>query len=253
MDPSLQRLEPFWYPVMPSGEVLERVERLTTVVFDKTDTLTQGRPALTQVVPLAAHSEAQVLQLAASLEHGSEHPLAAAVLEAAKSAHQELLPARHFAAGAGEGVQAEVNGQFLWLGNRALARRFVPQLSAVAEHRLQQLEAAGNTVMLLGQGDAVLGLLAAADSVRPEARQVVERLQRSGIRVVMLSGDNRSTAESIAAQVGIREVIAEVHPAEKAATIRALRRCERSARTCSGHFSTTPWGCRSPPSAGSTR
>jgi Cu+-exporting ATPase len=206
-----------------SGEVLERVERLTTVVFDKTGTLTQGRPALSQVVPLAALSEAQVLQLAASLEHGSEHPLAAAVLEAAAAAGVELLPARQFEAGAGEGVQALVHGQSLWLGNRALAGRFMPQLSAEAERQLQQLEAAGNTVMLLGQGASILGLLAVADSVRPEARHVVERLRRRGIRVVMLSGDNRSTAESIAALVGIQEVIAEVHPADKAATIRALQ------------------------------
>ena len=206
-----------------SGEVLERVERLTTVVFDKTGTLTQGKPSLTQLVPLAALSQAQVLQLAASLEHGSEHPLATAVLEAAAAAGLALLPARRFQAGAGEGVQAVVNGQSLWLGNRALAEHFLDRLSAVVESQLRQLEAAGNTVMLLGQGDAVLGLLSVADTLRPEARQVVERLRRRGIRVVMLSGDNRRTAEAIAARVGIREVIAEVHPAEKAATIRALQ------------------------------
>jgi len=206
-----------------SGEVLERVERLTTVVFDKTGTLTQGRPTLSQVLPLADLSEAQLLQLAASLEHGSEHPLAAAILQAASAAGLQLLPARQFLAGAGEGVQAVVNGQSLWLGNRALASRFLPALSAVAERQLQQLEAAGNTVMLLGQGAFVLGLLAVADRVRPEARQVVEALKRRGIRVVMLSGDNRSTAGSIAALVGIREVIAEVLPADKAATIRSLQ------------------------------
>jgi Cu+-exporting ATPase len=99
----------------------------------------------------------------------------------------------------------------------------VPQLAEAVQRPLQQLEAAGNTVMLLGQGDTVLGLLAVADTVRPEAAQAVELLQRRGIQVVMLSGDNRSTAQAIAAQVGITEVIAEVRPADKASTIRALQ------------------------------
>ncbi|MEY4352183.1 MAG: hypothetical protein RLZZ609_424 [Cyanobacteriota bacterium] len=206
-----------------SGEVLERVERLTTVVFDKTGTLTRGKPALTLVEPLGAANRDQVLQLAASLEHGSEHPLAAAVLNAAAERGLELLPVTQFQAQVGEGVQARVEGQSLWLGNRTLAARMVPQLAEAVQRPLQQLEAAGNTVMLLGQGDTVLGLLAVADTVRPEAAQAVELLQRRGIQVVMLSGDNRTTAQAIAAQVGITEVIAEVRPADKASTIRALQ------------------------------
>ena len=206
-----------------SGEVLERVEQLTTVVFDKTGTLTRGRPALTQVVPIAGTSREQLLQWAASLEHGSEHPLAAALLEAAAATGLEVLTTHGFQAQVGEGVQAELDGRLLWLGNRAMAARFVPELGQPVEVQLQQLERAGNTVMLLGQGERVLGLLAVADTVRPEAREVVAQLQRRRIRVVMLSGDNRSTAEAIAAQVGISEVIAEVRPADKATTIRALQ------------------------------
>ena len=206
-----------------SGEVLERVEQLSTVVFDKTGTLTQGKPVLTEVVAIGSNSNAWVLQLAASLEHGSEHPLAEALLEAAAAQGLELLGSAHFEAMVGEGVQAEVAGQSLWLGNRSLALRFVPELAGAVQLSLQKLETAGNTVMLLGHGDAVLGLLAVADTVRPEARQAVELLQRRRIQVVMLSGDNRSTAQAIAAQVGIKEVIAEVRPADKAATIRALQ------------------------------
>ena len=206
-----------------SGEVLERVEQLSTVVFDKTGTLTQGKPVLTEIVAIGSNSNAWVLQLAASLEHGSEHPLAEALLEAAAAQGLELLGSAHFEAQVGEGVQAEVAGQSLWLGNRSLARRFVPELAGAVQLSIQQLETAGNTVMLLGHGDAVLGLLAVADTVRPEARQAVELLQRRRIQVVMLSGDNRSTAQAIAAQVGIKEVIAEVRPADKAATIRALQ------------------------------
>ena len=206
-----------------SGEVLERAERLTTVVFDKTGTLTRGKPALTEVLVFGEHSRQQVLQLAASLEHGSEHPLAAALLEAAAAEGLALLPAQDFQAQVGEGVQALLSGQPLWLGNRTLAGRFVAQLGEAVHGPLQQLETAGNTVMLLGQGTAVLGLLAVADTVRPEARQAVELLQRRRIQVVMLSGDNRTTAQAIAAQLGISEVIAEVRPADKAATIRTLQ------------------------------
>jgi Cu+-exporting ATPase len=193
------------------------------VVFDKTGTLTRGKPALTEVVPMAGQSRDQVLQLAASLEHGSEHPLAAALLEAARAEELDLLPTHGFQAHVGEGVQAEMEGQSLWLGNRAMAARFVPELREAVQGRLQRLESAGNTVMLLGVGERLLGLLAVADTVRPEAREVVQRLQRRRIRVVMLSGDNRGTAEAIAAQVGISEVIAEVRPADKATTIRALQ------------------------------
>ena len=206
-----------------SGEVLERVERLTTVVFDKTGTLTRGKPALTQVVPMAGQSREQVLQLAAALEHGSEHPLAAALLEAAKAEGLALLPAQDFQAKVGEGVQAVVGSQSLWLGNRVLAGHFLPQLAEAEQRSVQQLETAGNTVMLLGEGGVLLGLLAVADTVRPEAKEAVALLRRRRIQVVMLSGDNRSTAQAIAAQVGITEVIAEVRPADKAATIRTLQ------------------------------
>ena len=206
-----------------SGEVLERVERLTTVVFDKTGTLTLGKPVLTEVVTLGPATREQVLQRAAALEYGSEHPLAAAVLNAAAEQELQLLPATEFEALVGEGVQAVVDGQTLWLGNRRMASRFVPQLSEAMQRPLQQLEAAGNTVTLLGQGAEVLGLLAVADTVRPEAKEAVALLQRRRIQVVMLSGDNRTTAQAIAAQVGITEVIAEVRPADKADTIRALQ------------------------------
>ena len=206
-----------------SGEVLERVERLTTVVFDKTGTLTRGKPVLTEVVASGRNTKAWVLQLAASLEYGSEHPLAAALLEAARAEGLALLPAQDFQAQGGEGVQAVVAGQEMWLGNRSLALRFAPELAESLQRSIQQLETAGNTVMLLGQGETVHGLIAVADSLRPEARQAVQLLQRRRIQVVMLSGDNRATAEAIAAQVGITEVIAEVRPADKAATIRALQ------------------------------
>ena len=206
-----------------SGEVLERVEKLTTVVFDKTGTLTLGQPMLTDLAPLASLSEQEVLQLAGSLEHGSEHPLAAAIAEAVAARHLELLPLEQFEAQTGEGITAREGGTTVWFGKRSLASRFLSTLPGPVEGQLAQLEAQGKTAMLLGRADQILGVIAVADTVRPEARQAVALLQRRGVRVIMLSGDNRTTAESVARQVGIEEVIAEVRPADKAGTIKALQ------------------------------
>ncbi len=206
-----------------SGEVLEQVEQLTTVVFDKTGTLTRGKPALTTVVPLGEQSRERVLQLAASLEYGSGHPLAMAVRDAAEGQGLPLMPIEDFRSLAGEGVMADVRGEPFWLGNRKLAGRFMPHLEDAVQSRLLDLEAAGMSVILLGQGRAVLALLGVADTVRPEAQQVVNALQRRHIQVVMLSGDHHTTAQAIARQLGIDEVIAEVRPDDKAATIRSLQ------------------------------
>jgi Cu+-exporting ATPase len=206
-----------------SGEVLERVEQLTTVVFDKTGTLTRGKPALTTVVPLGEQSRERVLQLAASLEYGSGHPLAMAVRDAAEGQGLTLMPIEDFRSLAGEGVMADVRGEPFWLGNGKLAGRFMPHLEDAVQSRLLDLEAAGMSVILLGQGRAVLALLGVADTVRPEAQQVVIALQRRHIQVVMLSGDHHTTAQAIARQLGIDEVIAEVRPDDKAATIRSLQ------------------------------
>ena len=210
-----------------SGEVLERVERLTTVVFDKTGTLTRGTPSLTALIPCGELTEDQLLQLAASLEHGSSHPLAGAILEAAASRQLQLLSLQAAEAVLGEGVQAqqEIGGgeRPVWLGNRRLAGRYLRQLPEPVQRHLNRLEAAGNTVMLLGRQAEVLAVLAVADSVKPEAAEAVAALQRRRIQVVLLSGDNRTTAQAIAAQVGIRDVIADVRPETKVDTIRSLQ------------------------------
>jgi Cu+-exporting ATPase len=206
-----------------SGEVLERVEKLTTVVFDKTGTLTLGKPVLTDLEPVATVSQQEVLQLAGSLEHGSEHPLAAAIADAVAMRQLELLPLEQFQAQVGEGITARLGGSAVWFGNRSLASRFLPQLPELVQGQLAELEAQGKTAMILGRGDQVLGVIAVADTVKPQARQAVDLLRRRGVRVVMLSGDNRTTAKAIAQQVGIEEVIAEVHPADKAGTIKALQ------------------------------
>ncbi len=206
-----------------SGEVLERVETLTTVVFDKTGTLTQGRPVLTDLIALPGSTEAEVLQLAGSLERGSEHPLASAIAAALADRHLDPLPIERFEARVGEGITANVAGEPVWLGNRRLASGFGAGLSAAVLEHLERLESRARTALLLGRGERVIGLIAVADTVRPEAQEAVALLRRRGIRVVMLSGDTRTTAEAIARQVGIEEVIAEVRPLDKADTIRALQ------------------------------
>lgn len=210
-----------------SGEVLERVERLTTVVFDKTGTLTSGKPVLTRLLTVSGldddSSRRRLLQLAASLEHASEHPLAVALLGAAAEQGVKLLPLTDFQAQAGEGVQAVIDNQLVWLGNRSLATRYGLQLLEPIQQSLKDLEAEGNTVVILGMGITVLGLLAVADTLRPEAREAVALLQDQRVRLIMLTGDNPTTAQAIAAQVGITEVIAGVRPSDKAASIRTLQ------------------------------
>ena len=206
-----------------SGEVLERAEKLTTVVFDKTGTLTVGKPVLTDLVSLSKQTDLEVLQIAGSLEHGSEHPLAAAVTDALAARHLKLLPFEHFEAQVGQGITAVQDGSMVWLGNRSLASRFLSTIPAMAEAAMAGLEADGKTTMLLGRGDQSLGVIAVADRLKPEAQQAVDLLRRRGIQVIMLSGDNRATAKAIAQQVGIDEVIAEVHPADKSDTIRTLQ------------------------------
>lgn len=206
-----------------SGAVLERAEQLTTVVFDKTGTLTQGRPILTDLIALPGSSEREVLQLAGSLEQGSEHPLAGAIAAAVATHGVDLLPIDQFEARVGEGLSATQGGEAVWLGNRHLAARFIGDLPEALQQQLGDLELGGRTSMLLGRATRLLGLLAVADTVRPEAEQAVAQLRRRGVRVILLSGDSRTTAEAIAAQLGISEVIAEVRPAEKAGTIKSLQ------------------------------
>jgi len=204
------------------GEVLEVAQKLTTVVFDKTGTLTRGEPNVTDIVPIGDTTEADVLTKAAALEQGSEHPLGQAILRAA--AHRGLaLPAiSGFEGLSGRGVKAEVAGESFLLGNRRLFDEMQVDISGVESH-LQKLQQEAKTVMLLGTKDKLLGLIAVADTLKPEAKEAVADLRREGIQLVLLTGDNRQTAEAIAREVGIDDVIAEVLPADKANVIRDLQ------------------------------
>lgn len=204
------------------GEVLERAEKLSTVVFDKTGTITRGEPNVTDVISFGTASENEVLKLAAAVESGSEHPLGAAIVRAARHRDISLPKATGINGIAGHGIEGSINSRKIWLGNRRLFARQGIATEAAEEH-LIRLEADGKTAMLVGVDDRLVGVIAVADTIKPEAAEAVAALQASGIKVVLLSGDNHRTAEAVARQVGIERVIAEVLPDDKVAVIRQLQ------------------------------
>ncbi len=204
------------------AEVLERAQQLTTVVFDKTGTLTRGEPNVTDIVPVAQHTEEELLRLAAAVEQGSEHPLAAAIVRAGKQRNLALPKASDFMAIAGHGARAMLEGKLALLGNRRLLRQQGIAIDQV-EDIMARLEAQGKTAMLLAYDGALLGLIAVADTLKPEAAEAVQSLRQEGIEVIMLTGDNPRTANTIARELGITRVIAEVLPGDKAQVIRDLQ------------------------------
>ena len=204
------------------GEVLERAEKLSTVVFDKTGTITRGEPNVTDVISFGTASENEVLKLAAAVESGSEHPLGAAIVRAARHRDISLPKATGINGIAGHGIEGSIDSRKIWLGNRRLFARQGIATEAAEEH-LIRLEADGKTAMLVGVDDRLVGVIAVADTIKPEAAEAVAALQASGIKVVLLSGDNHRTAEAVARQVGIERVIAEVLPDDKVAVIRQLQ------------------------------
>ncbi|SEJ04648.1 Cu+-exporting ATPase [Azotobacter beijerinckii] len=204
------------------GEILEKAEKLDTVVFDKTGTLTRGEPALTDVLPLGGFDRGQALRLAASLEVGSEHPLAEAILRGAREEGIEPARVQGFDSIPGHGVRGEIDGHTVLLGNRRLMEREGVALGD-AESELERLQADGKTAMLLAEGGRLAAIVAVADTLKHEALEAIVALRAEGIEVVMLTGDNARTAEAIGRALGIDRVIADVLPADKAKAIKALQ------------------------------
>jgi len=208
--------------LVKGGAFLEMPAKVRAIAFDKTGTLTLGAPRVTTLVPLNGHTETELLERAAALEARSAHPLAQAIV--AHAAERGVT----FAAGAdvqaipGKGVAGSYHGRQFWLGSRRYLLELGQETPAVAA-AAESLEAAGNTVVAIGNDDHVCGLIALADAVRPEARDALARLHRAGVaRLVMLTGDNRPTAEAIARQLGIDEVHAELLPQDKVAAVERL-------------------------------
>ena len=210
--------------LIKGGIPLETARSVTAIVFDKTGTLTEGTPRLTDIVPLASHSETAVLRLAATLEHHSEHPLAEAIVTAAKERSITLETVTAFSAIPGKGVTGHIEKISHTLGNRTLAEEMIKATlpEAIASH-LAELENDGKTAMLLLEETSIIGIIAVADTIRPSARDAISRLKSMGITPYLLTGDNQRTANAIAHQAGIEQVIAEVLPDEKAQTIKDLQ------------------------------
>ena len=209
------------------AEVLERAEKLTTVVFDKTGTLTRGEPNVTDIVALGEATEEEILRLAATVEAGSEHPLGEAIVRAAQHRELVLPKVAGFEAIPGHGIRGQVEGRQVLMGNRRLfAREGIA--TAIAEAIMTRLEAEGKTAMLVGRDGGLSGIIAVADTLKPEAQEAVSALQQEGIEVILLTGDNQRTAQAIAAQLGITRVIAEVLPGDKARIIQELQQQGKS-------------------------
>jgi Cu+-exporting ATPase len=204
------------------GEALEGARRVNTMVLDKTGTLTRGKPAVTQVVATNGLSDRELLRFAAAAELGSEHPLGEAIVGRARELGLELPPAQHFQAWAGAGIQAQVEGREVLLGTRALLEGYGMALDGLAE-RADALAHGGATPLFVALGDKPVGLIAVADTLRPESRDAVEQLKALGLDVWMLTGDHSSTARAIADQAGIDHVLAEVLPDHKAENVKALQ------------------------------
>jgi Cu2+-exporting ATPase len=203
-----------------NATVLEAAAKVNTVVFDKTGTLTEGRPSVTDVIPAPGVAETEILRLAAAADAQSEHPLAAAVVAAAKRRALAVEPPSHFEAVPGHGVQATVGGRTVLVGNRRLLERngIAPALDREAE----RLRAEAKTALYVAADGRLLGLIAVADRVRPTAQRAVSALHGLGVRVLLLTGDSRATAEAVAYTLGIDDVRAEVLPGDKAAEVKRL-------------------------------
>ncbi|MDQ3410531.1 MAG: heavy metal translocating P-type ATPase, partial [Chloroflexota bacterium] len=204
------------------GEALEQTRKVNTIVLDKTGTLTRGKPAVTGIVAANGLPEHDLLRLAAAVEVGSEHPLGEAIVARAKELGIDLPKAEDFASITGKGVQGRVDGRDIVLGNRALMDQAGISLNGL-EERGQELARSGATPMYVAVGGEGAGLIAVADTLRPESREAIEQLKALGLDVWMLTGDNRATAEAIAREVGIEHVLAEVLPEQKAAKVKALQ------------------------------
>lgn len=209
--------------LIKGGEPLEAANNINTIVFDKTGTLTKGKPSVTDVVSLGAMDEDDLLAVAASLEKQSEHPLAEAIYKEAEENSIKLDDVSDFKAIPGHGIEGSVQGSTIYFGNRKLIQDVVGLSLEGVNRKLVRLEEQGKTAMILASKEAVLGIIAVADTVKETSKEAVERLQKRGIDVYMITGDNERTARAIATQVGITNVLSEVLPEDKANEVKKLQ------------------------------
>ncbi|MBI2104659.1 MAG: copper-translocating P-type ATPase [Candidatus Omnitrophica bacterium] len=208
--------------LIKSAEALETLERVDTLIIDKTGTLTEGKPKLVSVVPAEKGSEPELLQLAGSLERASEHPLAQAIVAGAQERGAPLEPVGEFQSKTGKGVVGAIGGRRVALGNQALMEELrVPVQDLLAQ--AEQLREEGQTVMFLAADGKLGGLLGVADPIKASTPEAIRLLHRAGIRLVMVTGDNRTTAQAVAQALGLNEVYAEVLPERKGELVKRLQ------------------------------
>jgi Cu+-exporting ATPase len=208
--------------LVKDAEALERMEKVSTLVVDKTGTLTEGRPKLTNIVTCNGFNEQEILALAASLEAQSEHPIAAAIVSAAKQKSIPLASVTNFNAPTGRGVTGVVGGRHVAIGNAKLMQEAGAYQPELAE-RADMLRSKGATVMLMAVDQSPAALLAVEDPVKPSTPDAIQKLHAMGIRIFMLTGDSEKTAHAVAARLNIDKVVAEVSPEEKSRIVAEMR------------------------------
>jgi len=207
-----------------SSEALETANKLDTIVLDKTGTITIGKPSVADIIALEPWGDdpQKVLLLAASVEKGSEHPLGKAIVNEAQSRNLHPVDPEEFKAAGGFGVRARINGKQVLVGKPRWFEELDLDISAAGE-KIVALQSEGKTAMVVVEDNALCGLIAVSDSIKPESKEAIERLHNQHLKVVMLTGDNLQTAETIAAQVNIDNIFAEVRPEEKSSKIKELQ------------------------------
>jgi Zn2+/Cd2+-exporting ATPase len=209
--------------LVKKGATIEALAKIDTIAFDKTGTLTSGKPHLVDVIALESVAESNLLKMAASAEKFSEHPLGQAVVQAAAARGLPVTDPKDFQAMTSLGVMAQVEGHEVLLGRaQRLSEQSIP-VTALIQDQTDRLSRAGRTVISIAVDRKMVGMITLEDSIRPEAKKTVERLQALGLRTILISGDNQATAERIAAETGIREVYAEVLPQQKVEIVRRLQ------------------------------
>ncbi|MEK7620971.1 MAG: heavy metal translocating P-type ATPase [Patescibacteria group bacterium] len=211
--------------LVKGGEPLEAARRVNTIVFDKTGTLTHGKPVITDIVSLNDQKNNDILQIVASLERDSEHPLAKAIVTAADKQKLAKLKVDGFQSISGKGIKGSIKGQLYYFGNKLLLSEMISEksLKQIGDQS-KAFENQGKTAMLLSDGKDVLGIIAVADTLKPNSKEVVNILTKMGLAVYMITGDNVRTATAIASELGIKNVLAEVLPQDKAAKIKQLQK-----------------------------
>jgi Cu+-exporting ATPase len=209
--------------LVKGGEPLEMACLIKAIVFDKTGTLTKGEPEVTDIISLADVGEEEIAAIAGSLERQSEHPLAEAIYNYAKGENIGLSEVKNFLAMAGHGVNGEIDGVKYFLGNRKLISDVAKLDLDKVNHKLKKLEEQGKTVMILADSEKIIGAVAVADTVKETSREAIGRLQKLGLKIYLITGDNELTAKAIAHAVGISNVLHEVLPEDKAAEVKKLQ------------------------------